>query len=381
MIKKTPVIDPKVTIYKAINGHPSDNLSKVIELMGGIENVIGEVDVVIVKPNVQWWNQGAPNIAVVDTLISIIMNRPGGFQGEIVLAENNHRGNSPWDHGGWSTQFSRNSDMPGISNYNELAAYLKRKYGDRFSTAHWVDIDSGGKRVFSPANGSGYVICDGTGGVPLLTLDNGLADENRRTVVMSYPILQTNRGTVVDFKNGIWKKGSYTQQPIRFINVAALNHHSTYCGMTSAIKNYLGVCDLSGGSDPHEGGTVADKYYNFHSFPFDKWSAGPVSGMIGAEIGMFMSTVRKADLNITTAEWVGLASRTEPPVAHTRSVLACSDPVALDYHAAKYLLYPNSNIEIHNPDYRIGPLSQYLCKCSEYGGGLVDESYVYSEVI
>jgi hypothetical protein len=98
--------------------------------------------------------------------------------------------------------------------------------------------------------------------------------------------------------------------------------------------------------------------------------------MVGAEIAMFMNTVRKADLNITTAEWVGLASRTETPVARTRALLACKDPVALDYHASKYVLYPNSDMWLHNPDNPESPLNQYLTKCAEHGGGEINESKV-----
>ncbi len=101
--------------------------------------------------------------------------------------------------------------------------------------------------------------------------------------------------------------------------------------------------------------------------------------MLGAEIGVFMKTIRKANLNITTAEWIGLSSRTDPPVARTRAVLASADPVALDYHSAKYLLYPNSQLRIHDPDDGKSPVHQYLVKCAEHGGGVFDERYVKVE--
>ncbi len=97
---------------------------------------------------------------------------------------------------------------------------------------------------------------------------------------------------------------------------------------------------------------------------------------MGAEVAMFMNTIRKADLNIIAAEWVGLASRTEPPVSHTRTVLVSTDPVALDYHVTKYLLHPNSSIPIHNPDNEQSPLRHYLIKCAENGGGVFDEKQV-----
>lgn len=370
--------ETKSTVYRAVNGDPSKNLEKVIDLMGGIGRLIGPEDLVIIKPNVQWWNQGAPNLSALKTFVDLIMDRSGGFQGEVVFAENCHRGGAPWESmsSGWKPVFSRNSDIGQVNNFNELGAHLKSAYGDRFSVCHLIDVDAGSRRVFGPDDGCGYVYCDGTGGIPLIALDNGASGADFREVIMTYPIFKTDQGTIIDFKNGIWENGEYTGQPLKFINFAALNHHSTYCGATSAIKNYLGISDLSGGADPHQNGKLTEKYYNFHSFPFNEWAPGPEPGMIGAEIGVFLNTIRKADMNITTAEWIGLASRTELPAARTKAVLASTDPVALDFHAAKYLLYPNSKVSVHNPEDTKSPLNQYLVQCAEKGGGIFNEEHV-----
>lgn len=361
-------------VYRSLNGTPSENMVKVIEIMGGIENIIGENDIVVIKPNVQWWNHGATNLSALSTLVDIIMNRPGGFLGEVVIAENCHHGSEPWidESSGWKKIFERNSNIKGINNFNELTDHLKKTYGARYSTIHWIDVGYGENRVFSPADGTGYVYCDGTGSVPMISLDNGKAGDDFREVIMTYPIFKTDIGTIIDLKNGIWNEGVYTEQPLRFINFATINHHSHYVGATGAVKNYFGVVDISGGG----WGKLADKYNNFHSFAYNEWDFGPVPGMMGAEVAMFMNTIRKADLNIIAAEWVGLASRTEPQVSHTRTVLVSTDPVALDYHATKYLLYPNSNIPIHNPDNEQSPLSHYLIKCAENGGGVFDETQV-----
>jgi hypothetical protein len=372
------VENSRSTVYRSVNGLPNQNLNKLIELMGGLKTIIGMEDVVVIKPNVQWWNQGASNLLALKTFVELIMERDGGFRGEVVLAENIHRGATPWenDFSGWVPRFERNSDIKDIGNMNELSDHLKKKYGNRFSIYHLIDVELGCPRVTGPEAGNGYVYCDGTAGVPLISFDNGCRGDDYRAVIMTYPIMTTDRGTVIDFKNGVWNKGAYTGQPLKFINFASLNHHSSYCGATSAVKNYLGVTDMSGGHDPHNGGKLTKEYYNFHGFPFDEWKPGPVPGMIGAEVGVFMNTVRKADLNITAAEWVGLASRTEPPVAHTKAILASTDPVALDYHAFKYILYPNSRMPIHHPDYKKSPVSQYLKKCAEKDGGVFDEDYV-----
>ena len=374
--QRKPLMEKKATIYRSVNGKPAENMSKIIDLMGGIDKVIGQQDVVVLKPNVQWWNQGSPNIAAINTFVTMIMERSGGFKGEIVIAENNHLGSQPWNRAGWVKSFERNSDLPGILNYNQLAESLKKKYEERFSVCHWIDIGLGAKRIYSPMDGTGYVLCDGTGGVPLLSVSNGLNNESRREVIMSYPIFKTDKGTIIDLKNGIWSKGAYTGQPLKFINCAALNHHSFYCGPTSAVKNFLGVSDISGGPDPAQNGKLSGQYYNFHSFPFNKWSKGPVPGMLGLEIGIFLNTIRKPDLNITPAEWVGLSTRTEPPVAHTRAICASTNPVALDYHCAKYILHPNSHIRLHDPEYAQGPFYADLATCAKASNFIFDERYV-----
>ena len=148
-----------VAIYRAANGAPAENLTKVIELMGGIEKIIGSSDVVLIKPNVQWWNQGAPNLSAVFRFVDLIMNRPGGFDGEVVLMENCHRGPSPWNSmgSGWAPRFERNSDLREVSNFNELCGHLKKKYTVKFSVRHLIDVGAGGRRVFRPEDGNGYV--------------------------------------------------------------------------------------------------------------------------------------------------------------------------------------------------------------------------------
>ena len=377
-IKKTTSQESRCELFRVVNGNPSQNMKKLIELMGGINTLIGQDDIVIIKPNVQWWNQGAPNLAAVKRFVELIFDYPTGFKGEVIIAENCHRGANPWksSRSGWLPEFQRNANLDGISNFTELTQYLKNEFGDQFSVSHWIDVDSGGKRVYRPLEGEGYVYCDGTNGVPLIKFDNGLTGGEYRETIMTYPIFKTNKDTIVDFKNGVWDKDRYTDQPVKFINFAALNHHSTYCGITSSIKNYMGISDLSGGPDPSHNGKLTENYFNFHSFPFNKWTPGPEPGMMGAEMGEFMRTIRKADLNITTADWVGITSRTNPPVARTRAMLASTDPVALDYHAAKYILYPNSKIWFHHPDIENSPTRQYLSKCAERMGGIFDESQV-----
>lgn len=189
------------TIYRSVNGTSEENMNKIVEMLGGTGKITGPDDVVVIKPNVQWWNQGAPNLAVLKRFVEIIMNRPGGFDGELVIAENCHRGPTPWlsKSSGWAQHFERNSDIPQINNFTDLTGSLKKKYGEKFTIRHWIDIESGAKQVYGPKDGEGYVYCDGNGDMPLLSCNNGMTGEKAQTTIMTYPIFKTDKGTIVDF--------------------------------------------------------------------------------------------------------------------------------------------------------------------------------------
>ena len=195
-------MNPECTVYRSVNGSPEENLRKIIELTGGIDRIAGTDDVVLIKPNVQWWNQGAPSLAALKAFVEAVMERAGGFHGEVVLAENCHRGPYPAasPESGWLHRFERNADIAGVQNMNDLSALLKKRYGNRFTTVHWLDVSRGGKRVFGPADGPGYVYCDGSEGVPLLACNNGLqGGQFRETIPVQLPgILETRYLVVVD---------------------------------------------------------------------------------------------------------------------------------------------------------------------------------------
>jgi uncharacterized protein (DUF362 family) len=81
----------KVDVYVAHNGSPITNVRRVIEMAGGIQRFIDSNDVVVLKPNGQWPNQGYTHTQCIKALIDEILERPGGFSGEIILTEHVHR--------------------------------------------------------------------------------------------------------------------------------------------------------------------------------------------------------------------------------------------------------------------------------------------------
>jgi uncharacterized protein (DUF362 family) len=114
-------------IYVARNGTPITNVQRVIALAGGIQNFIGYDDAVVLKPNGQWPLQGYTHTECMKALIDVILNRPGGFGGEIIIAEHVHRAPPPASDNAlntnycWnmSTGYNRTNNWPNM-NYFEL---------------------------------------------------------------------------------------------------------------------------------------------------------------------------------------------------------------------------------------------------------------------
>jgi hypothetical protein len=370
-------------IYQAKNGTPEQNMGKVLEMLGGIERVIGKDDIVIIKPNAQQIGHSMTNTNTIKEFIDQALNIPG-FNGEVIIAENHHY--HPDDTAGWTTTH-RNGDF----NLNELLAYYQDKGIKNVTKYHWQDAGSGhGKTVSGPDEEDGYVWCD-----------EEYSYQGRKTK-MTYPVFTSPySGVTIDFKNAAWKNGKYTGQPVKFINISALRNHSN-AGVTAAIKNYLGVVDLTCGYS----GKEPAGYYNFHYIAVD-WPSlgilrkamkslitsnlmrkqkltrkiagyvGPQNGALGGAVGLFMKTIRMADLNIVAAEYAGHEGRRKPPV-HTKTVLGSTDPVALDYFAAKYVLLPlgGTRAAYNNPDNPRGTFHKYLKLCQAQGIGTLNESEI-----
>ena len=408
------VYSDRSSIYIVRNGLPEENMKKVLEMMGGIGNLIGHDDIVILKPNAQWWMQGMTNTDAMKEFIESVLGIPG-FRGEIIIADNHHYGDD--NSVAWTT-----SHRNGRFNYNELIDFFHRKGHPNVTKYHWHDAGpnprnrqgnaSGDNRVNGPKDGDGYVWCD----------DLVYKTPSGRKCMMTYPIFTSSySGLTIDLKNGVWGKGEYLDRPLKFINFSALNHHGSYAGVTASVKNLMGVVDMTCGHH----GTEPEGYYNMHyigdegainlyvekaSYYFRRLGLKSIGKLLnssmkklsyfdffytGGALGYWIKHVRSPDLNIITAEWVGWGGRiSETDRSQTKAILASKDPVALDYYASKYVLLPatlsGSGREelalLHDPDIKEGVFRKFLDECHKQGIGTLDEnrmeisSYDYSSV-
>ena len=371
----------KSSIFIAKNGSPEQNMVELIKMMGGIEKIIGKNDIVILKPNAQWWNQGTTNTNAIKAFIELVLSIQD-FKGEVIIAENHH---FPEDNSrGWTTE-KRNGDF----NLNELVDYFQQNGYRNVTKVHWHDggkstqpswggAENGGL-VSGPADGDGYV----------WRPDIVHEAPHGRKVMMSYPVFTSPySGRRIDFKDGVWENGKYADIPVKFINFSTLNHHEQ-TGVTASIKNYLGICDMTCGYR----GVGPEGYWNLHSVGFSRLPGKikrilryfnwiDTAEYIGGAVGTYMKTIRKADLNIITAHTIGWGSRTDlKKQEKVKTLLASEDPVALDYYAAKYILLPATK-KHHNsgrvlvwndPDNPKSPFHKFLLDCYQQGVGNLEE--------
>ena len=311
---KQPVSD----VFISKNGSPAENIAKVFDMcFGGIEKFIGYDDVVVLNPNGQWTNQGATNTACCMGMIELILNRPGGFDGEIIFCENTQF----YTDGYWTASGSE-LDRNGPYNFLDMVAYYQanghtnvsavRIWPQNFNTTEWP-------QVTGPEQGQGWVR-------PMWQ-----SPTTGTTFHLSYPIIRSpysNR--LIDLRNGVYDGGFEGQAAMKFIKMPTLNNHGSgaeqdQAGITSAVKSHLGMTDMSwyGGSALH----VYDE--------------NPLSARnVGEAVGAWMSHCRPAHIYLTCAEWVGWESRTSSGATNVRTIGLSTDPVGLDYYMAKNVLLP-----------------------------------------
>lgn len=343
-------------IYVSKNGTPATNMRKVIEMSGGIEAYIDADDAVVIKPNLQWPNQGYTHTLATKTLIEMILQRPGGFNGEILIAEDHVSFDNPKQ--GWSaTLENRVNNWPDM-NYRQLIEDFQKLGHDNVTAA-----PISGGQVNGPADGPGYVHF-------YYTTQNS-PNANGRNTRMGYPILQsTYSGQMIDTKNGVWENGDYTGRNVKLIFLPTLNTHSNYAGITSAVKCHVGFVPLGGNSE----------YYGVHSYP-ETYSVGFRADLStnrpeasGECIGELISNTIQPTLYITVAEYAGHNGRTSHMAGHTRTIGLCKDPVSLDYWMSRHVLCPEGGSAANFDPINDNVFSRQIAGCHSKGIGTMDES-------
>lgn len=308
--------DPTSTVYVAQGKNAAYSLDSLLSLLQekGVslyethqkEGIIGREDTVLIKVNGEWEERGGTNTDLLKAFIQKIIEHPEGFAGEVVVVEN----------GQWAIYLNsnRSNAEDRTQSFQEVVDYFQGK-GYRVCLYDWTQIGGTAGDIIvideEETKRDGYV--DMPGGV-------------------SYPVFTTKFGTRISLRDGIFKNGKYHKSHLTFINMPVLKAHSLM-GVTAATKHYMGVLSTSlcnDGFDQHEGMVY--------------------EGLMGR----MMAQVIYPHLNILDANYIGVSpngpASSYESAYQAHLVLASTDPIALDYYAGKYVLYPLTEYQRHHPD-------------------------------
>ena len=326
---------PASDIY-VVNGRVSAPVGELVNLMGshgllfyksstvgvnqGPDGLIARDDVVLIKINEQWDQRGGTNTDVLKELIQAIVDHPDGFVGEIVVADNGQGyGSMNWVQSNAEDHTQSTQDVVDMfSPYYNVSTY------------DWQPIRIRGTRVDEYSEGDmtdGYIL--------YYTRD----PETR--IYVSYPKFRTEFGTYISFKYGVWNGTGYEKR-LKVINVPVLKSHWTY-GVTASLKHYMGV--------QSEGSAVSGGLANGHN------TVG-TGGM-----GTLMVETGLPTLNIIDAIWINAnpyPSGSGPRTLYSRAtrvnvLMASTDPVALDYWAAKHVLVQAASLIGYDDTHTLDP--------------------------
>jgi hypothetical protein len=387
------------TIAVARGGTPEANVDAVLD-KSKLDAIVGDDDVVIIKVAAQWWNQGMTNVAGARRVIERVLARPG-FRGEIVVFENTHfrLANGSGLARAFTRPSERNVDVPGWTTLGDLASAYKDH--PKVSFVGLVDAapsELAGDPWHDPEHAHGVYGGDGRGPIGNELRDGMRWDfarvfakkrgwfETSRTP-LSWPVFRSPKsGLYVDLADGVREaSGAKTSRKLTWISLVTVNEHAS-TGLTACCKSAMGVLDMSCGrfgTDPR-----TDGYQSVHYFgsPEATWRmAGPLAH--------FAREVRAPDLYVAIAEWVAVT----PPgfsddedirlsakgAQRAQTVVAGTDPVAIDYYCAKHVVLPiatainaprRAMLDVDHPDAKTTRFLRYYREVA--GHGTMDESLI-----
>ena len=269
--------------------------------LSGPDGIIGTGDVVIIKINYQWGDRGGTNTDLLRGLIRALVDHPGGFNGDIVVCENAQFNST----NGFDRDFNNAQDHA-LSPHDVVAHF--QGLGYPVSHYDWTPIRNTEVAEYSAGDMTdGYVVYPYDG-----TLHGAI----------SYPKFQSDAGTRISLRDGIWDPEgmTYDRDRLKFVNLPVLKSHGAVYGATACVKHSMGVVTGNLSTNSHS----AIRY-----------------GLLGAlhgEIGL-------PDLNILDCIWVNANPSDGPWTSYAAAtrldrLVASTDPVAADIWAVSKVLIP-----------------------------------------
>jgi hypothetical protein len=329
------------------------------EMLDGPAKYVGATDVVVIKGNAQWPNQGYTHTGCIKAVVDQILQIPG-FSGEVLICDDIQNTPDNQNLGFSASPANRVNNWPDM-NWDELAQDYQSR-GQPVATVRWANDNVWRNppslpwfSPWDPANGNGW--------------SRSVFSFYSRPTYISYPVFPSplTPGRMIDLKNGVWESGSYTGRRVKMISMPTLNNHGNgtedAAGVTSAVKSFFGATEIYHGDN-----TVWNGFYSIHSSSYTQNSASAMGELVGRYLNTMVSPV----LYITAAMYSGWQSRTGLAAA-TNTVLACENPVSLDYISCRDVISPYASWL--NPDQN-NHTRQQIMGCNSQGIGTIDPQQI-----
>jgi hypothetical protein len=285
------------------------------------EGIVGPENVVVIKGNWQWTSRNTTSADRVKGLIWRILNHPDGFFGEILVCDNTQ------DIGTGINQQDNNSEDTAQSIPDVVNTFHAKGYPVYY--LDWKYIWSVVATEYSAGNyNDGYVY--------------------ESSSKITYPKFRSPSGDYyISMRYGVWDSlsASYDHSRLCIIDFPVLKAHSM-AGATIAVKNWIGMLTTA-----------------YSSERFGNWNNLHTTYFFGtyALVARVMA-VTFPRLSIVDAAW----TTTYGPsnliwVQNTNMLLGSTDPVAVSWYAAKFILTPIARYpDQTNPDNSLGSYNPKL---------------------
>jgi hypothetical protein len=260
--------------------------------------IVGSDNVVIIKGNFQWTNRNTTSTDRIKGIIWQILQHPDGFTGEIIVCDNTQT------YG--INQEDNNSEDPEQSIVDVVNTFASKGY-----PVYLRDWSNVWDVVVDEYSSGDY--------------NEGFVYESASKI--SYPKFTSPSGNYnISLKYGIWNPNSlsYDLDRLCIIDFPVLKAHS-WAGATIAVKNWIGVLTTAY-ANARYGGTNS-MHYTYFFGPY-----ALVAKVMGATF---------PKLTIVDAAWTSTESNsTLNGIVNTKMLLGSTDPCAVSWYVAKYILTP-----------------------------------------
>ncbi len=272
------------------------------------DGIVSADSIVVIKGNFQWDSQNTTNTDRIKGLIWLILQHPDGFTGEILVCDNTQ------DIGTGINDLDNNSDDPNQSIPDVISTFQAKGY-----PVYCLDWNYIWDKVVTEYSEGNY--------------DDGYVYDPGPKI--SYPKFRSPSGSYyVSLRHGLWNPAAsaYDLSRLCLVDFPVLKAHSI-AGATVAVKNWVGVMTTAYGDKRYGGLRWHD------AILFDGYVAKTMA-----------ATFPK--LSIVDATWTTTKGpRDLSSIQRTNMIAASTDPCAVSWFAAKYILTPLAGASA-NPDAR-----------------------------